>query len=202
MSLLLCLFMTARDAVVSDMRSDELRPPAMWPRRWIAAVTTVALVAAAVWLIVSLDDRGREPAAGTTSDGAPASTGAPSAVEEYVRFAATAGEPQAGAGAGQLAEGLRKLAGALAALNVGGPDLPIDLRVGAEHILLNPASTAITATVRDDLNAAAHALELATETSTALRGAAESIKPDRPLIEQQSAMLQFFRQAADALQRR
>jgi hypothetical protein len=126
----------------------------------------------------------------------------PSAVEEYAQFAATAGEGQSGGDAGQLAEGLRKLAAALAALNVGGPDLPIDLRVGAEHVLLNPASTEITAMIRDDLIAAAQAVERATETDTALRGAAESIETDRPLIEQQGTVLQFFRQAADALHRR
>lgn len=172
-----------------------------WPRWWIAGVTTLALLATAVWLMVSVD-RDPEPTAGATSDGASAPAGVPSAVEEYAQFAAAAGEGQSGADAGQLAEGLRKLAAALAALNVGGPDLPIDLRVGAEHVLLNPASTEITAIIRDDLIAAAQAVELATETDTALRGAAESIETDRPLIEQQGTVLQFFRQAADALHRR
>jgi hypothetical protein len=183
------------------MRSDELGIAATWPRWWIAAVTTLALLAAAVWLIVSVDRDG-EPTAEATSDGASASAGVPSAVEEYTQFAATAGEGQTGADAGQLAEGLRKLAGALAVLNVGGPELPIDLRVGAEHVLLNPASTETTATIRDDLIAVADAVERATETGAALRGAAESIKTDRPLIEQQGTVLQFFRQAADALHRR
>jgi hypothetical protein len=172
-----------------------------WPRWWIAAVTTLALVATGVWLIVSVDHRDREPTAGTTSDGASAAAGVPSPVGEFAQFAATADEAPSGADAEQLAEGLRKLAGALAALNVGGPELPIDLRVGAEHLLLNPASTEMTVIIRDDLIAAAQAVALATETDAALRGAAESITPDRPLIEQQGAVLQFFRQAADALHR-
>lgn len=172
---------------------------ATWPRWWIAGLTTLALLATAVWLMVSVD---REPTAGAASDGASAAAGAPSGVEEYAQFAATAAEGQTGADAGQLAEGLRKLAGALAALNVGGPELRIDLRVGAEHVLLNPASTEVTAVIRDDLIAAAQAVELATETEALLREAAESIKRDRPLIEQQGTVLQFFRQAADALHRR
>jgi hypothetical protein len=121
-------------------------------------------------------------------------------VEEYVQFAATAGDPQSGADDVQLAEGLRKLAGALATLNVGGPDLPIDLRVGAEHVLLNPASTETTAMVRDDLVAAAQALT-GTDTDRALREAAQSIRPDRPFAEQREEVFQFFRRAGDAVQR-
>jgi hypothetical protein len=172
-----------------------------WPRWWIAAVATLALLATAVWLIVSVDEGGREPTARATSDGASAPAGVPSAVEEYAHFAATADQAPSAADARQLAEGLRKLAGALAAVNVGGSELLIDLRVDAEQVLLNPASADLTAIVRDDLIAAAAAVELATEADAGLRGAAESIEPDRPLIEQQGAVLQFLRQAADALHR-
>jgi hypothetical protein len=117
-----------------------------------------------------------------------------------VQFAAAARDPQSGADGAQLAEGLRKLAGVLAALNIGGPDLPINLRVGAEHILLNPASSEVTVLIRDDLIAAASALEVGTATDGSLRGSAESIRTDRPLIEQRETVLQFFGQAAAAIQ--
>ena len=42
--------------------------------------------------------------------------------------------------------------------DLGGPDLQVDLRVTAEHLLLDPASTANTAVVREALIAAADAL--------------------------------------------
>lgn len=84
-------------------------------------------------------------------------------------------------------------------LNVGSPDLPIDLRVGAEHLLLNPSSTETAAMIRDDLIAAAGALEPGTDAGRPLRAAAESIRPDRPLTEQRAVVLHFFRRAADAL---
>ena len=162
----------------------------------------LVIVAALFGSVACMRDREREPtAAAGTDDGSP-STAPPSPVEGYLEFAATAGDPQPGLSSDQMAEGLRKLAGALATLNVGGPDLLIDLRIGAEHILLNPASAETAAVIRDGLVAAADAMERGTETDVALREAAESISPDRPLIEQQVAVLHFFRQAADAIQRR
>jgi hypothetical protein len=165
---------------------------------WIALLAMPAILAVAVWLIV-INDGDREATGGIGA--APPSTAAAAAIEEYAEFAAAAPDPQPGAEAAYLAEGLRRLAGALATLNVGGPDLPIDLRINAEHIVLNPSSVATTAIIRDDLVEAAHALELATKTDRSLRRDAESIRADRPLVEQDEAVVQFFRRVADVLRR-
>jgi hypothetical protein len=166
---------------------------------WIASLATSAILAVAVWFIFG-DDRDRE-AAGPIGAGPP-STAAAAAVEEYAQFAAAVDDPRSGTEAVYLAQGLRKLAGALATLNVGGPELAIDLRVNAEHILLNPESVETTVMIRDDLVTAADALELDTKSGRSLRRDAESIRADRSLIEQHETVLEFFRRAADVLQRR
>jgi hypothetical protein len=154
---------------------------------------TLVIVAAMFSSTACTNDRERGPTA-AAADASP--------VEGYVEFAATAGNPQSGVSDDQMAEGLRKLAGALGTLNVGGPDLLIDLRVGAEHILLHPASTQTAAIIREALVAAADAIERGGEPDPALRGAAESVRPDQPLIEQRVAVMDFFGRAADAIRRR
>ena len=161
---------------------------------------TLVIVAAVFGSVACMGERERQPTAGAGIDGGSPSTAPLSPVEEYLEFAATAGDPQSSLRGDQMAEGLRKLAGALATLNVVGPDLLIDLRIGAEHILLNPASAGTAAVIRDGLVAAADSMERGTGTDVALRAAAESIRPDRPLIEQQAAVLHFFQRAADAVQ--
>jgi hypothetical protein len=166
-------------------------------RWWLASVATVVVLVVAIWLI-AVGDRDRHT---TDQPGAdPPSTAAAVAVEDYARFAA-ASAPQSGAEALYLAEGLRKLAGALATLNVGGPDLAIDLRVHAEHVLLNPSSVGTTALIRDDLIAAADALGADARAGPSLRPRAESIRTDRPLVEQHATVREFFRSGADVLQR-
>jgi hypothetical protein len=169
--------------------------------RWIAAALTLVIVAAVFWSGACVNDREEEPTASAGDDnGSPPN--APSPVEAYIEFAATVGDPPARLSDDQMAEGLRKLAGALGTLNAGGPDLLIDLRAGAEHVLLNPASTETAAIIREAMVAAADAIERGRGPDPTLREAARSVRPDRPLIEQQVAVLHFFRQAADAIQRR
>jgi hypothetical protein len=166
------------------------------PALWAAAVVTVVIGAAVFWS-VRQTDREREPNVGAVDD----SESPPAPVEDYLRFVAAVPDSQSGLSDDRMAEGLRKLAGALGTLNIGSPDLLIDLRVGAEHILLNPASAETTATIRAALVATADTLDRGTETGRALQGAAESIRSDQPLAEQRMAVLHFFRQAADAIQR-
>jgi hypothetical protein len=134
------------------------------------------------------------------TDAAAAEGDAASPVQEYLRFAGSfeAGAIQgARADAAPIAEGLRKLAGALATLNLGNLDLHIDLRIAAEHLLLNPASPATTAVVREALISAAAVLDAQPSRAGQL---ATSISPDRPLADQQMTIGDFFRAAAQALQ--
>jgi hypothetical protein len=125
-------------------------------------------------------------------------------VQDYLRFATTVGERPVQASEPDpqyIAKGLRHLAGALGTLNLGGPDLQVDLRVAAEHLLLNPASTANTGVVRAALISAADALESEQrESEIDLRRLAESIRPDRSLLDQQAAVSQFFRESAKTIQ--
>lgn len=168
---------------------------------WTAAVVTLVIGAAAVWS-VRLTDREREPnVAAVDDDGSPPAAARPSPVEEYLQFLAAVPDSQSGLSDERMVEGLRKLAGALGTLNMGNPDLLVDLRVGAEHILLNPASAETAATIRAALVATAETLEREPETNGALGGAAQSIRADQPLTEQRMAVLHFFRQAGDAIQR-
>ena len=162
---------------------------------------TLVSVAAVFWSGACVNHREEEPTAAAASDAGSPPAARPSPVEEYIQFVATAGDPRPSLSDDQMAEGLRKLAGALGTLNAATPDLLIDLRVGAEHIVLNPASTETTAVIRDALVAAAGSMER-TETDGPLRRAAESITTDRPLIEQHGTVFQFFQRAADALERR
>jgi hypothetical protein len=75
---------------------------------------------------------------------------------DFVRFAES---DFTGEDADYVAEGLRGLAGALGALNVGTPELTVDLRVAAEHVLLHPTTEATTPTVSAGLLSVARALD-------------------------------------------
>ena len=172
------------------------------PRSWIAAAVTLLIVVAVLWSAACVNDGERQPTVAAADDNGSPPTALPSPIKGYIEFAATAGDPQSGLSDDQMADGLRKLAGALGMLNAGGPDLLIDLRIGAEQILLNPASTETAVIIREALVAAADAIERGSEPDPALREAAESVRPDRPPIEQRVALLHFFRRAAAAIQRR
>lgn len=171
------------------------------PRSRAAAAAMLVIVAAVLWPVGCRNDR-EEESTEAAGDNNESPLEAPPPVEAYVEFAAKTGNPSARLSDAQMAEGLRKLAGALGSLNMGGPDLVIDLRVGAEQVLLNPASAETAAIIREAMVAAADSIERRTGPDPALRGAVESVRPDRPLIEQRAAVLYFFQQAADAIHRR
>lgn len=122
-----------------------------------------------------------------------------SPVVEYLEFAA-ADDSAAGGDAAYVADGLRKLAGALGELGIGGPELGVDLRVTAEHVLLAPASETTAAAVRDVLVSAADAFGEAE--SEGLRAAAGSVATDQPLDAQAAAVGRFFQEAAGMIERR
>jgi hypothetical protein len=168
-------------------------------RSWWAVILTVTVsVIAASWVIERLtgDATDSETAGGAAENGGATTT----PIQDYLQFAATLGNrpiEASGTNPETVVEGVRTLAGALGTLELGGADLQIDLRVAAEHILLNPAATANTAVLRDALMAAADALE---PQHGNLRRLAESIRPDRPLLEQQMTIREFFRESARAIQ--
>lgn len=166
-------------------------------RSWMAISAVGLLAVTAIFWAVgcagSNDERSRgvdEPAA------------ANSPLQDYLRFAGTAETRGADVDREYLADGLRKLAGALGTLNLGGPDLQVDLRVAAEHVLLNPASTATTEIVRNGLMSAAEAIEPGRpDGGDTLRRLAESVRPDGPLFDQRLTVQEFFQESAKAIQR-
>jgi hypothetical protein len=167
----------------------------------VPAATLLIIVAATFWSSACANDREQQPTAAEGNDSGSPTAGVASPVQSFIEFAATVGDPQSGLSGEQMADGLRKLAGALASLNAGSPDLWIDLRIGAEQVLLNPASTDTTAIIREAMVAAADAIERGRGPELALRETARSVRPDRPLMEQPVVVRDFFQQAAGAIQR-
>ena len=161
---------------------------------------TLVSLAAVFWSGACANNREEEPTAAAGDAGSPRAA-LTSPVEEYIQFVAIAGDARPPLSDDQIAEGLRKLAGALGTLNAGAPDLLIDLRVGAEQVLLNPAATETTVIIREAMVTAADTIERRSGPDPALREAAQSVRSDRPLVEQRVAVLQFLRQAAHAIQR-
>ena len=166
-----------------------------WPS---ALVATTALV-----LVVGCGNETEPARGGETGSGTSVTSGrggeSASPVEDYLRFADEGtnedADPQA------IAEGLRKLAGALGTLSLGPSTLQVDLRVAAEHLLLNPSSPATTAIVRHGLVSAAEAIQSAAEGGDDLTRSAESVRPGVPLLDQRATVDEFFQQSAKALGR-
>jgi hypothetical protein len=181
-------------------RERFTRTPA-WP--WVIA--TFAVVFAVAWFVASRrgadaggDGSPADPDAVTSTTGT-----ATSAVHEYVQLADTlvdrpSEDPTVTATT--IAEGLRRLAGALATLGIGSPDLAIDLRVTAEHVLLNSSSPATSEAVRKALIATAAAIgERQPHADTALQQSAAAVTATLPLASQQPDVHEFLRRSAHAL---
>jgi hypothetical protein len=118
-------------------------------------------------------------------------------ITAYLQFAAEERPlPDDAAAAQYLAEGLRRLAGVLGMRGIGELELQVNLRVAATHVVLDPASTANAAIVREQLVAVAAAPGA---TRPALRQLAGAVAADQPLTQQVPAIRQFFRAFADAL---
>ena len=125
----------------------------------------------------------------------------PSPVQDYLRVADAAGVETTAVDEKFVADGLRKLAGALGTLNIADLDLQVALRVSAEHVLANPQSADTTVAVRNSLISAADAIEAGGANDTGLRQSAESLRPERPLAEQIVNVREFLRQSGPAIRR-
>ena len=144
--------------------------------------------------------QGNDDVGGTSEGGATAARPAASPVTDFREFAARAqGNADGPLEAATIAEGLRALAGALGTLAAAPPELLVDLRVTAEHVLLDPESVEVAATVQQSLVTAASALSGEGAKGTAVQQAAAAIRPDMPLTEQPAAVRAFFREAANAM---
>ena len=173
---------------------------------WLVILVVISLaIAALFWAVARVGDTDDDAVAvGVPADNDGANSETISPVQDYLQFAGAAGDRQvrdSDADPDNIVEGLRKLAGALGTLNLGSPDLQVDLRVAAEHLLLDSASTATTAVVRNSLILAADAIEAERQNEVNLRRLAESIRRDRPLLDQQAAVREFFRESAKTMQR-
>ena len=163
------------------------------------------LAAMMLCLLLAYCGPGREsaPAAdpGQATDSGGSSTGESSATDAVAAFATfAAGIQDDGAmSAEDIAEGLRLLAGAGGTLGAIPPELGVDLRVGAEHVLLNPKAADVSATIRTALIGVAESIDAAPG-GPAIEASAQSIQADRPLTEQGAALRPYFQQVAKALQ--
>ena len=157
----------------------------------LIVAVAAAVIAGAIWF--SMGGSGGDTG---TNAGAPVI----SPVDDYLAFADGLAAPDGNSEDFAL-EGLRKLAGALGTLGVGGADLPVDLRIVAEHIAINTQSVETTATVRPRLVAAAVALDGQISGTSELQKAANAIDVTMPLTEQREALVAFFTRAADGVRR-
>jgi hypothetical protein len=173
---------------------------------WLVILAVISLaIAALFWAVERVGDTDDDAVAvGVHADNDGANSETISPVQDYLQFAGAAGDRQvrdSNADPDNIVEGLRKLAGALGTLNLGSPDLQVNLRVAAEHLLLDSASTGTTAVVRNSLSLAADAIDTERQNEVNLRRLAESIRRDRPLLDQQAAVREFFRESAKAIRR-
>ena len=183
---------------------DTARSP-RWSRTVIFAVLLLAITAT-FWAVERAGNNDERSGGVDTAAAAGGETTSgdetKSPLQEYLQFAGAAGSRGADVDQEYIVDGLRKLAGALGTLNLGSPDLQVDLRVAAEHILLNPASTATTEIVRNGLISAAEAIETGRpDGGDDLRRLAESVRPYGPFLDQRVTVHEFFQESAKAIQR-
>lgn len=145
--------------------------------------------------------RSRTGTADTVESESRGGSGTASPLDVYLRFARDAANAEAVSDETLIVEGLQKLAGAIGSLNPGTLDVQVRLRVAAEHVLINSDAVATGEAVRDSLISAAEAVDMGGGGAPELRRLAGSIQPDRSLTEQRTTFLEFFRAAADALER-
>jgi hypothetical protein len=155
----------------------------------------VAAVAGGVVWVQSERQRTDEQAVATTGSAAPS---APSVVADYIAFAAAVQVPPGGGAIEPTAEGLRRLAGALGALGIGDPALHIDVRVAAEHLVLNPRSVDNARLVREHLIKVGADLPPGPDAER-VATVARSLDPATPLPDQAERLAAFFHSSADAL---
>ena len=134
--------------------------------------------------------------AGRAAAGEPLPAKAP--VDEFLVFASTPGGRIGDTGPDYIATGLRRLAGALDSLDIGGDELALDLRVAAAHVLLQPASLENAALVRQLAIRTAQALSRG-PSGAPVASRADAISDERSLLQQPPALQDFFAAAGNAL---
>ena len=170
----------------------------------------------AIWIVVGLVTLGvlatvsltwrtatSEPATSSEPNGPgtdPAGTVGVAAdpVQGFAAFARTTPDPATESDAEYVAVGLRTLAGALDCLGLDAGDLPVDLRVGAAHVLIQPESLDTAALVQALTRRASEAITTAAS-DTALRARAQAISPDRPVGDQRPVFRAYFETASTLL---
>lgn len=195
---------------MTDLRaSDRVASGLLRKRLWLWMVVALVLVAAALLAFLVAERLGGNEIRSRIDGRAEApdvmaSTGTTvSVVQDYVQYADTleTRTERSRLDPTDVAEGLRRLAGALGVLDLGSPELPIDLRVTAEHLLLRPESAAIAATVRAVLIEAAAAIGVERrDVAASLHQSAAAVDPNKPIAGQAAAVRQFLRRSADALE--
>jgi hypothetical protein len=166
------------------------------PRLWAAAIAAVLLVAGAIVLWWpgangrSVTDTDTMPRAASPVPADPA--------DDYLAFTDTL-RTSPPAGTEVIVEGLRKLAAALGTVQTVEPDVPIDLRIVAEHVVLNADAVETTGVVRTSLLAVAASLERDGSGAAGLREAVDAIDPELPLTRQHDRVLDVLIRAADRI---
>ena len=182
------------------------------PSPWIWVLPLIAIVAL-VWFWAAAggddDEVSREVAGGVTPGAAVGTGGGEGAVEQYVAFAAPqdgAGAPQVGRDHAYTAEGLRKLGAALGSVTEREGDSDSRqaferFREVADRIQQDPLAASHADQVREAFTRAATVIDsFERGPQQDLRAIAESIEPNRPLLEQQERVQRFFRESAQAIQ--
>lgn len=192
-------------------------PPSVGPLPAITALAFMTLVVVTLWF----DSRdGTSPALAFADAPTAASSSpplapppdkprqpapVPAAVAAFVTFAEASTEAEAPQVAGHTAEGVRRLADAIAAARNGSPlwvDRAKRLKAAADEMLRETDSVRRAETVKESFTLAAQwiaDLSRGGGESAGLKQAAEAIRPDEPLRDQKQAVDHFFDQAAAAL---
>jgi hypothetical protein len=172
----------------------------VWAR--VIAVVLGVSIGLSIWGLQHSSERDEDVApADTRLNNAPIGTAGTNStpVADFVGFSRTPVNAIGSPNADYIANGLRKLAGALDSLGIGGAELPLDLRVAAAHVLLRPEGLDIAKLVRDLTQRTATALESAHAGSRRLRPMADSLSESEPVTRQQPALQEFFAAAGEAL---
>lgn len=163
-------------------------------RPWIVFV--IAVVVAAVALVLRWPAAGPDSSSPATDGSEAGAAGNPAA--SYLEFAGTLA-PESSLDSDMVVEGMRRLAGALGTLQDVPADVPLDLRVAAEHIVLNADAADTTAAVRNSLRAAAATLDGRGQGGEPITAIVDSIDPARPIGEQADTVRRVFTACADRL---
>lgn len=164
-------------------------------RPWL--VFGIAVLVAAVALLLRWPGAGPDSSSTAANEGSEAGAVANPA-DIYLEFA-DALAPESGLDNGMVVEGMRRLAGVMGTLQNVPADVPLDLRVAAEHIVLNPDGPDTTVAVRNSLRAAAATLDSRSQGGAPITALVDAIDPARPIGEQTDAVKSVFAGCADRI---